>query len=828
MSQQPDRVAELRQRLVDIGYLVERLGLQEQARREGGGWKVLCPFHGERSPSCSITLGPDGTVRVRCFSCEASGDVFHLIAAAKQMSCERDFPAVLDLAAELAGAAPPSAPARRPAHRSRPPAGEVLSLWGACLSPGPEDPELAGRGLDPAQLAERDLVRVLPAGEMPRWAQFRRSSWLQTGHRYVLLMYGARGEVESIHARALAKGVPEPKALSPAGCLLGGLVFADVAGRDLLRTGRAPPGGVVICEGVPDFLTVAALWGDADEQAPAVLGVISGSWGKEIGTRIPDGTKVVIWTHSDAGGAGQRYAAAIAGTLAGRCRVHQVNQEVLAEEKKAPDINDTLRGGGREAVLSVIEGAEPLGGSAHPCTDLGNAERLQAGHGAELRFVHPWNKWLVWDGRRWSRDESGEVQRRTARAVRAILREAEAIEDKEERKRVVRWSFKSEAASRLEAAQRLARSLAGIPVAPGELDQDPWALNVENGILDLRTGLLQPHRAQALHTKLAPVSYRPDAACPLWLALVHRAMGGQQELADFLQRSFGYALTGSVREQVLFFFYGLGANGKSTILETILGLLGDYATQAAPDLLLDRPGEPHPTEQADLFGARAVACQEAKKGRRWDEALLKRLTGGDTLKVRRMREDFWEFCPSHKLFVSANHRPQVRGTDNAIWRRILLVPFLVTIPEGERDKDLPEKLRKEWPGILRWALEGCLIWQRSGLLPPSQVRAATDAYRQEQDLLGPFLQEVCVLHDAARVSRAELRRAYEAWCRDSGEDPVSPRHLAEILREHGVTDGKVRHPETRLPVDGWRGIRLKSEQDQVPPDDPTPPLPGLA
>ncbi len=456
-------------------------------------------------------------------------------------------------------------------------------------------------------------------------------------------------------------------------------------------------------------------------------------------------------------------------------------------------------------------GAAPTPGG-FPCSDLGNAERLAHRHGAELRYCPTWKRWLVWDGRRWRQDDTGEIVRRAGATVRGIVNEAAGAE-RESWKALLKWAATSESAARIKAMISLCESLPGIPVMHSDLDRNPWLLNVENGTLDLRVGELRPHDRADLITKLAPVAYDPAAECRRWLALVDRAMGGRADLVAFLQRAVGYSLTGSVREQCLFLFHGGGANGKSTIVESLLALLGDYATAGAPNLLMERPGDPHPTEVADLCGARMVHCPETQKGRRWDEALLKKLTGGDTLKARRMCQDFWGFEPTHKLFVSANHRPRVSGTDHGIWRRIKLVPFLVTIPEHEQDRDLLVKLRAEWPGILRWAVQGCLDWQRYGLGLPEEVRDATAAYRQEQDILGDFLAARCVLDPQIKIARQELRKAYESWCEETGERPHSARTLAAELKERGITDGgTVRH--LGKIVDAWKGIRLKTEEER--------------
>jgi putative DNA primase/helicase len=266
----------------------------------------------------------------------------------------------------------------------------------------------------------------------------------------------------------------------------------------------------------------------------------------------------------------------------------------------------------------------------------------------------------------------------------------------------------------------------------------------------------------------------------------------------------GYALTGSVSEQVLPVLYGTGANGKSTVLNALLTALGDYGMQAAPDLLVAKRGS-HPTELADLFGMRFVASIEVEDGSRLAESLVKQLTGGDRIKARRMRQDFWEFEPTHKVLMACNHKPQVRGTDNAIWRRLRLLPFTETIPPAEQDRDLPEKLRFELPGILAWAVEGCLEWRREGLQAPEEVRQATGAYRAEMDVLGAFLRECCELGAEHNEAAKDLYAAYIRWCDDGGERPETKRKFGSRLTERGSFE------RYRGGSDGghrWRGVRL--------------------
>lgn len=378
------------------------------------------------------------------------------------------------------------------------------------------------------------------------------------------------------------------------------------------------------------------------------------------------------------------------------------------------------------------------------------------------------------------------------------------------RKELGAWARRSEARERRSAMIELAQSERCIPVLPEQLDADPWLLNCLNGVLDLRTGRLHPHRRGDLFTKLAPVAYEPEAECPTWKAFLHSIMDGNRELIGFLQRFAGYALTGVIREHVLVICYGTGSNGKSTFLETLTSLMGDYAWQAPPDLLMLKSLGAHPTDVAGLFGVRFAACIETASGRRLDEARMKMLTGGDQVTARRMREDFWSFRPTHKLALGTNHKPVVATTDHGTWRRQKLVPFTVTIPTEEQDRLLPEKLRAELGGILRWAVEGCMAWQRQGLGDAEAIREATEAWRDESDVLGGFLATCCEISSRAMVPVRELYARFIGYCEATGEDPLRQKPFGQRLAERGFAATKGTGG-VRL----WRGLRLAPPKGQL-------------
>ena len=469
--------------------------------------------------------------------------------------------------------------------------------------------------------------------------------------------------------------------------------------------------------------------------------------------------------------------------------------------------------------------AAPLAAPDTPhLTDVGNSRHLITQHGRDLRWA-PHLGWLAWDGPRWRRDDTGEVVRRAERTVLRMYdtaldyrRKASKLiaaddadagaELVERAKALEAWAKKSEAEPRLTAMIKLAASESAMPAHAAELDADPWLLNCSNGTVDLRSGALGGHRRADLITKSTGVIYDPAATCPTCESFFDRILAGNVQLIRFLQRFLGYSLSGSTREQCLLFLYGLGANGKTTLLGAVRGPMGDYGRVLNFEALLTRHGDKIPNDLATLAGGRFVTSAEAGPGRAFDEVVVKQLTGQDRVSARFFRMEWFDFTPSIKLVIAANAKPLIRGTDPAIWGSFKLVPFLVTIPKEERDRDLPDTLRAECGGIMTWLVQGCRDYQQHGLGEPTEVLAATDEYREAMDQIAPFFAECCVLEPTRGMLASDLYCAYTVWATRTGEAPLSKRTFGFRLAELGLTAGKSGSERW------WRGLRLKGDPVQ--------------
>lgn len=476
-----------------------------------------------------------------------------------------------------------------------------------------------------------------------------------------------------------------------------------------------------------------------------------------------------------------------------------------------PTLADLL---GREVIDQAIGwlGLEDAT-SGHRSTDLGNAERLVERHGQDLRYCYSWGKWLVWDGTRWRVDDTGEVERRAKETARSLSTEAVALPGRRRRKEVMAWARKSESGYRISQAVLLARSERSIAMTADQFDRDPWLLNVANGTLDLRTGELRPHRREDLLTKLVPVEYNPKARAPRWEQFLREVFEDDEEAIAAVQRAVGYTLTGDTSEQVFFFCHGTGANGKTSLLNILRELLGEYATWT-PFSTFQSGGEArgHSDQLMDLEGRRLVVSAEKRTVGKLSEDVLKVLAGQEPITGSRKYERTRTFQPVCKVWLAANTLPRVDDVTDGFWRKVVLIPFARRFPEEQQDRRLAEKLRGELAGILAWGVQGCLAWQRDGLQVPKKFLQARDDWRHENDPLADFLDE-CPREPSAQVLVSDLFAAYQTWCTKHHvfQGIKTTRAFSQVVQAHGIEKVHTRRGKA------FQGIGLPQHDDRGRP-----------
>jgi putative DNA primase/helicase len=405
------------------------------------------------------------------------------------------------------------------------------------------------------------------------------------------------------------------------------------------------------------------------------------------------------------------------------------------------------------------------------CDDM-LAQRFENRHASDLRYVAVWNKWLRWDGARWRL----ETTLHAFDLARVLCRDAAKTAKPKTAQAVAN-------AKKVAAVTTLARAARRIAATVDQWDADPWLLNTPDGVVDLRTGDMRPHRADDYMIKIASVG--PHGDCPKFKAFLSKIMGGDEALVAYLKRALGYCLTGDTREQALFFAHGVGSNGKSVLMATVSGILADYSIATPIETFTESRTDRHPTELARMRGARLVTATETEAGKYWAESRLKELTGGDRVAARFLHQDFFEYRPEFKLFISGNHRPRLRSVGAAMRRRIHMIPFAVTIPEAERDPQLVEKLKGEWPGILQWMIDGCLDWQKGGLAPPEAVVNATDAYFASEDGYADWIADRCELIPRFWSRSSELFASWKSWAERAGQPPGDNKRFREEMERLG-------------------------------------------
>jgi len=491
-----------------------------------------------------------------------------------------------------------------------------------------------------------------------------------------------------------------------------------------------------------------------------------------------------------------------------------------------------------EAVKAAIDGAKPVpeeaieadavlpAGTRRPArafalTETGGAELLAVRLAGDWRYCQDRNQWVRWTGQLWAFDPGDvTITEQSKLVAHEFLEEAQRALKADDARAKAFAQFAATAQRRQfrRAIIDLARSEPGILIPFADFDVDGYLLNCANGTVDLRTGILRPHSREDKLTRILAWSYDPAATCPRWERFLVEILP-DAETVEFVRRAIGYTLTADVGEHVLFSCFGAGANGKSVLLNTLLHVLGPYATTAPTSMLVAKQHESHPAEKMVLVGKRLVVFQEIPSGQRLNEALVKALVSGDPDQARAMRENFVSIRPAGKLWLAGNHRLDIREQTEAIWRRYREIPFERVFAEEQRDPKLEAKLRDEAPGILAWCVRACLEWQRAGLGKSGKVQAATADLRSEMDRLGPFVDECCTVSPSATVPRAALYQAYRAWTERQGSHAVSDKGFAELLRGRGFTPayGRVNGKTARV----WQGLGL------VDGTQPTPHLPHI-
>ena len=747
----PDQKAQILDRLSFEGFYTREL--QNLKPTSGDNVQALCPFHDDKNPSLSINLK---TGLYKCFACDAAGDVFSFYM--RRHGC--DFKEALAALGQQAGV-------------------EVQTAG--------ED--TGATGFESLRLKEFALKKRLPEDFLKQEGVTENrfpDGVVATDFHYL----DQAGKLSAIRHRFANRGDKKFRWRKGDQVGLYGLwKLAQIAAA----------GWCLLVEGETDALTC---WLHG---LPALGIPGKKTWSRakvslgQAGLEILRGLQVYLWEEPDAGVRSPKNP--LQRLLRDEVFEDLPNLLVIPAPAGYKDLSEAHCQ--RQEIKTVVADLKrrarppeppPLAGEGITLSDLGNARRLVARDGKDLRYNYLAKKWYFWDGRHWRVDDCGEVERRSKGVVADIYQEAADCGHLKRREALGRHALASEASNRLMAMVRQAQSEPGIPVLPKEFDADPWLFNCANGAIDLRSGDLRPHDRADLMRCMSPVVYAPDAPCPTWDKFLYKILADNIEVYDFVQRALGYALTGNCREECLFMLWGGGANGKSTLVNTVGWLLGTYACNTPVETLLSKTrGNEIPTDVARLDGPRFVMTSEVDHGRRLAESLVKAITGRDTITARFLYGEYFDFTPKFKLFLSTNNKPVIKGADDAIWRRIMFLKFPVQIPKAERDLELADKLKAEGPGILAWLVRGCLSWQKLGLDPPAEVLEATAEYRAEMDVLHGFLQDRCLLGVDLWVTVGELYEAYQAWAEEQGmkdKEVLKARTFGIYLAERGFLADK--------------------------------------
>ncbi len=534
----------------------------------------------------------------------------------------------------------------------------------------------------------------------------------------------------------------------------------------------SPPGISPVTAGRPYLHIVKAL---ALDRVPVKTKAT-----KSRNKKNPAGTTVQAGTPFDPAAGRNNHLISLAGSMRRRGMSQEAIEAALQAENLTAFNPPLSQGEVSQIAASVMRYPAALGQDVmKTLTDVGNADRFGARYQDELKYAFG-TGWMFWNGVFWQRDQLGQVIELAKALLRGVYQEGDALDDTA-RVAVARHGVKSQQAARLHAMLDLAESLPALAIKTEQLDSDDMLLGVANGVVDLHTGQLQLSRREDLITRVSPVEFDAQAQCPKFMAFLQQITGGKKPLMTYLQRIVGYSLTGSTSEQCLFFLHGQGANGKSTFLNVLKDLLGNELAKQTPTETLMSNRSRATNDLARLAGVRVVMANEVENGCLLAESLVKQMTGGDPISARFHYQEYFDLIPKFKLFIAGNHKPTIRGRDQGMWRRIQLIPFETTIPAAQRDKNLQQKLRLELPGILNWAIQGCLAWQKSGLATPKVITDAVNSYREEMDVVGHWVAECCDVEKAAAYKAGEAYQSYKYWAERNGYLPMASGSFSREL-----------------------------------------------
>ncbi|NJP37169.1 phage/plasmid primase, P4 family [Alkalicoccus luteus] len=441
--------------------------------------------------------------------------------------------------------------------------------------------------------------------------------------------------------------------------------------------------------------------------------------------------------------------------------------------------------------------------------DTGNAQRFKDAYGPSIRYSYTRSSWYFYDGKVWTIDQEGRIKNLADQVIMNMRNERPYVTDdmdEEEALKALRKHIKASRSSRGKSSM-IKESEHLLPVKQDQFDKDIDLFNVQNGYLNLETGRLHDHDRNRFFTKISNVEYTDKSDCPLWMEFLHTIFDGNQDLISYIQRAVGYSLSGSTEEQKLFFLHGNGSNGKSVFLDVITDLFGNYSTNIQPQTIMmkQQGGGPSP-DIAKLDGARLVTTTEPDEGVRLAEGLVKQLTGSDKITARFLHQDEFEFKPQFKLWMATNHKPIIRGTDDGIWRRLVIIPFSVQIPDHKKDRRLTQKLRREMSAILNWAVEGYLDWRKFGLKEPDTIQDQRQSYRTEMDVVEGFLEECCTRSDDGRVQAKQLYEIYKDWAQENHQYLMSSTKFGKEVAK--------RFPKFKSSGIWYRGVSLNREVEK--------------